>query len=166
MGYSETSKAFLIYIPAQRRVVVRRVVKFEEDRAFRRSWELEYLDSPDPQEQLSQSEGSSGQGSGGTSITVLGPSVSSGSQSQRGGASSSVQSGSLGSPLMDSSHGTSASTCTGSGRRTTDKHSGVQASDEDEEFHSLVGEVCSGKRKPKWLQDTLREATSVAGSKR
>ena len=29
-----------------------------------------------------------------------------------------------------------------------------------------MGEVCSGKRKPKWLQDTLREATSVTGSKR
>eukprot|EP00253_Pinus_taeda_P029250 PITA_29250 len=39
VGYSETSKAFQIYIPAQRKVVVRRDVKFEEDRAFRRSWE-------------------------------------------------------------------------------------------------------------------------------
>ena len=27
-------------------------------------------------------------------------------------------------------------------------------------------EVGSGKRKPKWLQDTLRKATSVAGPKR
>ena len=60
VGYSETSKAFQIYIPAQRRVVVRRDVKFEEDRAFRRSRELEYLDQPDPQQQLSQSQGSSG----------------------------------------------------------------------------------------------------------
>jgi len=65
VGYSETSKAFRIYIPAQRKVVVRRDVKFEEDRAFRRSWELEYLDQPDPHQQLSQSQGSSGQGSGG-----------------------------------------------------------------------------------------------------
>jgi len=60
VGYGETSKAFRIYIPAQRRVVVRRDVKFEEDRAFRRSQELEYLDQPDPQQQLSQSQGSSG----------------------------------------------------------------------------------------------------------
>ena len=44
VGYSETSKAFWIYIHAQRRVVVRRDMKFEEDRAFRRSRELEYLD--------------------------------------------------------------------------------------------------------------------------
>ena len=96
--------------------------------------------------------------------------MSSGSQSQRGGASGSMQSSphssSLGSPLIDSSHGTLTSTGSGSGRRTTDQHSGVQASDEDEEFHSLVGEVCSGKRKPKWLQDTLREATSIVGLKR
>jgi len=89
VGYSETSKAFRIYIPTQRKVVVRRDVKFEEDRALRRSQELAYLDQPDPQQQLSQSQGSSGQGSGGsrgTSITVASPSVSSGSQSQRGGA--------------------------------------------------------------------------------
>ena len=65
VGYRETSKAFRIYIPARRKVVVRRDMKFDEDRAFRRSWELEYLNSPDPQEQLSQSQGSSGQGSGG-----------------------------------------------------------------------------------------------------
>ena len=50
VGYSETSKAFQIYIPAQRKVVVRRDVKFEEDRAFRRSRELEYLDQPDSQQ--------------------------------------------------------------------------------------------------------------------
>eukprot|EP00253_Pinus_taeda_P014949 PITA_14949 len=67
---------------------------------------------------------------------------------------------------MDSSHGTSTSTRTGSGMRSVDKPSGVQASDDDEDSFTPVGEVCSGKRKPKWLQDTLREATSVAGPKR
>ena len=83
---------------------------------------------------------------------VLGPSVSSGLQSQRGGASRNMQSSSLGSPLMDSSHGTSTSTGSGSGRRTADRQSGIQApDDEEEEFHSPVGEVCSGKRKPTWL---------------
>ena len=40
VGYSETSKAFRVYIPASRKVVVRRDVRFEEDRAFKRSWEL------------------------------------------------------------------------------------------------------------------------------
>ena len=69
---------------------------------------------------------------------------------------------------MDSSHGTSASTGSGAGMRTTDKQSGVQATDgdEEEEFHSPMGEACLGKRKPKWLQDTLKDATSVAELKR
>eukprot|EP00253_Pinus_taeda_P003200 PITA_03200 len=49
VGYSETSKAFRIYIPAQKKVVIRWDVKFKEDKAFRRSRELEYLDQPDPQ---------------------------------------------------------------------------------------------------------------------
>jgi hypothetical protein len=37
VGYSETSKAYCIYIPALKKTVVRRDVKFEEDRAFRKS---------------------------------------------------------------------------------------------------------------------------------
>ena len=77
-------------------------------------------------------------------MTMSGSSVSSGSQSQRRGASgsmqSSPQSSSLGSPLMDSSHGTSASTGSSSGRRTADRESGVQAPNDEEEFHSPVGE--------------------------
>jgi len=40
VGYSEVSKAYNIYIPTLRRVVVRRYVRFEEDRAFRRSLDL------------------------------------------------------------------------------------------------------------------------------
>ena len=56
MGYSETLKAFQIYIPAWRRVVVKRDVNFKEDRAFRRSRELDYLDRRDPQEELSQAQ--------------------------------------------------------------------------------------------------------------
>jgi len=54
---------------------------------------------------------------------------------------------------MDSSHGTSASTGSGAGRRRADRKSGVQAPDDDveDEFHSPFEEVCSGKRKPKWL---------------
>ena len=41
VGYDETSKAFCIYFPSQRKVVVRRDVKFEEELAFRKSRELE-----------------------------------------------------------------------------------------------------------------------------
>lgn len=39
-GYNETSKAYRIYISTLQRVVVRQDVRFEEERAFRRSWEL------------------------------------------------------------------------------------------------------------------------------
>ena len=40
VGYNETSKDYQIYIPALQSVVVRRDVRFEEERAFRRSREL------------------------------------------------------------------------------------------------------------------------------
>ena len=44
VGYDETSKAFRIYLPAQRKVVVRREVKFKEEKAFRRSLDSEMED--------------------------------------------------------------------------------------------------------------------------
>jgi hypothetical protein len=37
VGYSETSKAYRIYIPSTRKTVLRRDVKFEEERALRNS---------------------------------------------------------------------------------------------------------------------------------
>jgi hypothetical protein len=37
VGYNETSKAFRIYLPSLRKTVLRRDVRFEEDRAFRKS---------------------------------------------------------------------------------------------------------------------------------
>jgi hypothetical protein len=37
VGYSETSKAFRIYLPSLRKTVLRRDVRFEEDGAFRNS---------------------------------------------------------------------------------------------------------------------------------
>jgi hypothetical protein len=40
VGYNGVSKTYQIYIPALRSVVVRRYVRFEEDRAFQRSCEL------------------------------------------------------------------------------------------------------------------------------
>ena len=36
IGYSETSKAFCIYLPSLRKTVLRRDVRFEEDGAFRK----------------------------------------------------------------------------------------------------------------------------------
>ena len=41
VGYDETVKDFCIYLPSQRKLVVRRDVKFEEEQAFRKSRELE-----------------------------------------------------------------------------------------------------------------------------
>ena len=40
MGYSENAKAYRIYIPKSRKIVVRRDVKFMEERAFRKSREM------------------------------------------------------------------------------------------------------------------------------
>ena len=39
MGYDKTSKGFHIYLPSQRKVVVRREERFEEERVFRKSRE-------------------------------------------------------------------------------------------------------------------------------
>jgi hypothetical protein len=39
--YSKISKAYHIYIPSLRKIFVRRNVRFEEDRAFRRTLDVE-----------------------------------------------------------------------------------------------------------------------------
>ena len=40
MGYNENAKAYRIYIPESRKIVVRKYVKFLEERAFRESREM------------------------------------------------------------------------------------------------------------------------------
>ena len=40
VGYSETSKAYRIFIPGTKRIIIRRDVKFMEDKAFKRSGDL------------------------------------------------------------------------------------------------------------------------------
>ena len=37
VGYNETSKAYKVYIPALKKMVVQRDMRFEEDRVFRKS---------------------------------------------------------------------------------------------------------------------------------
>ena len=116
VGYSEISKAHQLYIPALRRVVVQRDVKFEEERACRRSWELEERQPLTSQQQGNQvqrvgTQSSSTRGTGVSGITgspvVI---VQIGSQ---GNPQVSSPSTSQFSPLVDSSHGTSSSTGTG-----------------------------------------------------
>jgi hypothetical protein len=52
-GYNATSKAFCIYIPSLRKTVLRRDVRFEEDRAFRKSQGIERGEQSSPWIQLS-----------------------------------------------------------------------------------------------------------------
>jgi hypothetical protein len=105
-----------------------------------------------------------------------------GRQSSPQGSSQGSSLGSQYSPLVGSTHGTSGDTGSvstgigtgfpgtgiGSGRAgtgtgsqgTVGQGSGVHTSGDDDE------EVPSGKRKPKWLQETLREADDFGGPKR
>ena len=91
VGYDETLKAFHIYLPSQRKVVVRRDVKFEEERAFRKSRESEYGEQQVPAPQVvtqvplvqqsgSQVSGVTGPLSAGTGspVSVVHPARSSG----------------------------------------------------------------------------------------
>ena len=91
VGYSETSKAYRLYIPALRRVVVRRDVKFEEERACRRSQELE-----EKQPSTSQQQGSQVHGVGTQSSSTRGTGVS----RITGSPVVTVQIGSQGSPQV------------------------------------------------------------------
>jgi hypothetical protein len=75
VGYNEISKAYRIYIPALRRVVVRRDVKFKEQKAYERSRDLDQREPPTPSTQQgspgqgSGPQGSGPQGSGGTGVS-------------------------------------------------------------------------------------------------
>jgi hypothetical protein len=61
VGYSETSKAYRIYILALRKIMLRRDVRFEEEKAFVKSRGLDQVQSG------SQSQGDLVQGTGGGS---------------------------------------------------------------------------------------------------
>ena len=159
VGYDETSKAFHIYLPSQRKVVVRRDVKFEEERAFRKSRELEQGEQQVPPPQVvsqvssvlqigSQVFGVTGPHSMGTGspVSVVQPAGSSGIgfRSQVTGSQYRA-SGSQSSPVV----GTPAS-----GSQVTGVSTSGSSSDEDRP----VWEQPSGKKKPKWLRETLKEA--------
>jgi hypothetical protein len=75
VGYSKTSKAFRIYIPSLRKTIVRRDVRFEEDRAFRRSRDMEQGEQSSPQTQVSPSQSIVTQSSGPPASGTTGPQV-------------------------------------------------------------------------------------------
>jgi hypothetical protein len=83
VGYSEVSKAYRIYIPSLRRVVVSRDVRFDEGRDFHRSLESRVSIEDDAEAQIDVSEGAQPQVSGTLVSGVTGsPCTASGSQSQ------------------------------------------------------------------------------------
>ena len=160
--------------------MVRRDVRFEEDMTFRSSWELGDREPStiQQQQQQSSSQVTGGQGTRGTTVTLTGPSVSSSQVpvSRAQGSPSSAQSGSLDtsqiSPPVGSTHGTSGSSAhpgTGSGSPGSVGQPRRAPSSDDEEFFDVPtpqGEVDSRKRRPKWLQDSLKEAETVGAPKK
>ena len=111
-------------------------------------------------------------------MTLIGPLVSnsqvlvSGAQGALSGAQSSSLDTSQISPLVGSTHSISGSSSHPGTGSSSSGSVGQQArahSSDDEEFFdvpSRQGEVDSRKRKPKWLQDTLKEAKDAGESKR
>jgi hypothetical protein len=73
VGYSEVSKAYHIYIQALRRIVVKKDVIFEEDKAFIRSLELRDIVEEVPQIQSDASQGTLPQVPSAPSSGVSGP---------------------------------------------------------------------------------------------
>jgi hypothetical protein len=136
VGYSETSKAFRIYLPSLRKTVLRRDVRFEEDGAFRKSRGTERGEQSSSQIQVSPQQTTVTQISG-PPVSVTGP-QSSGSQATD--------------PQVSGS-GTSGST-TGS----------LSSADGVEQGESPPQDTTSERKKPKWLQDILRDAQGSVGN--
>jgi hypothetical protein len=146
VGYSEVAKAYRIYIPPLRKVVVSRDVRFEEDRAFARSLESIRADEVDAElPDIAVSKGAQPQLSGTPFSGVTGsPCTASESQVQH------VQ-----------SDGAQTSE-----RAQTSGSQSVAASPEaitlgQRDLTSPL--TTSGKRKPRWFQETLKEAIENVG---
>jgi hypothetical protein len=136
VGYSETSKAFRIYLPSLRKTVLRRDVRFEEDGAFRKSRGTERGEQSSSQIQVSPQQ---------TTVTqIFGPPVS---------ATGPHSSGSQATGPQVLGSGTSGST-TGS----------LSSADGVEQGESPPQDTTSERRKPKWLQDILRDAQGSVGN--
>jgi hypothetical protein len=145
VAYSKVSKAYRIYIPPLRKVVVNRDVRFEEDKTFARSLESRVGIEDDTELLVAISEGAQPQTSGTPVSGVTGsPCTASGSQSeqfQSDGAQTSEGAQASGSQSVE----TSPEAVTLGQRDLT----------------SLL--TTSGKRKPRWFQETLKEAKENVG---
>jgi hypothetical protein len=144
VGYNETSKAFRIYLPSLRKTVLRRDVRFEEDRAFRKSRGIKKGEQSSSQIQVSPQQ---------TTVTQsLWPPVSGLTGSQVTGP-------------QDSSSQATGPQVSGSG--TSEFTTGsLFLGDGVEQGESPPQDTTSERRKPKWLQDTLREAQGSVGNPR
>jgi hypothetical protein len=145
VGHSEVSKAYCIYILPLRKVVVSRDVRFEEDRAFARSFESRVGVEDDAKLPVAVSERAQPQSSGTPVSGVTGsPCIASGSQSEH------VQS---------------------DGAQTSEgvQSSGSQSVETSPEAVTLGQRgltsplTTSGKRRPRWFQETLKEARENVG---
>jgi hypothetical protein len=145
VGYSEVSKAYRIYIPPLRKVVVSRDVRFEEDKAFARSLESSRAVEDDAELSVAVSEGAQPQRSGTPVSEVTGsPCTALGSQAE---------------------HVQSDGAQTSEGSQTSGSQS-VEASPEaitlgQRDLTSPL--TTSGKRRPRWFQETLKEAIENVG---
>jgi hypothetical protein len=139
VGYSEVSKAYHIYILPLRRVVVRRDVRFEEDSAFVRSLESRVGFEDDVEFPVAVSEGAQPQISSTPISGVAGsPCIASGSQSKQ---FQSYGAQTLGSESVE----------------TSPKAVTLGKRDLTSPLTTL------GKRRPRWFQETLKEARENVG---
>jgi hypothetical protein len=139
VGYSEVSKAYRIYIPSLRRVVVSRDVRFEEGRAFQRSLESRVSVEDDAEAPIDVSEGAQPQ--------VFGTPIS----------------GVTGSPCTASrsqSQGVQTKGAEASGSQSVETRPEADTLGQGDLTSPLT---TSGKRKPRWFQETLKEAKENVG---
>jgi hypothetical protein len=145
VGYLEVLKAYHIYIPPLRRVVVSRDVRFEEDRAFARSLESRVGVEDDAELPVAVSEGAQPQSSGTPVSGVTGsPCTASRSQSEQ-----------------FQSDGAQTSEGAQTSRSQSVETSPVAVTLGHSDLTSPL--TTSGKRRPRWFQETLKEAKENVG---
>jgi hypothetical protein len=145
VGYSEVSKAYRIYIPPLRKVVVSNDVRFEEDRDFARSLDSRVGVEDDAELPVAVSKGAQPQWSGTPVSGVIGsPCTASGSQSEH------VQLD--GAQTLEGVQSSGYQSVETSPKAVTLAHRDLTSS-----------LTTSRKRRPRWFQQTLKEARENVG---